>query len=182
MSVQSQKRLLSKFDRFTQLKRKYLCFYLWDWMECSTKKAESIQKKEIKKRENKRRGDTSKCHGQFGGGQTTGETGWRTGNRRDKMRSTALQILPVDGETGRWVNEWTPAACTTEAQADEQDEEGKNKKGRHLENITMVKYQVDVRGWKHTAAWEWKISPPKEVMNKKNGELKWKKKQLGHWK
>lgn len=137
-------------------------------MKCSKKKADSIQKR---RRggvgvENKRRGDTSKCHGQFGRGQMTGERGWRTGNIRDKMReltrwkesnnaahppSSWTNGEMSDGVDG--VSLQTPAACTTGAQADEEDERKGQKKWNVLfhhcniltcchESITIIKYQA----------------------------------------
>lgn len=166
-------------------------------MECSTKKAESIQK-ELNKRENKRRGDTSKCHDQFGGGQSTGKRGWRTGNRRDKMRSAVLHIFPVDGETERW-----GMKCTESLQKHQQHALQKPRRmsrmrrekekrpellfstsvtslhakatARRMGKIRMLKISqilLNVNGEEHTAAWEWKIRPQKEVMNKKTDELK----------
>lgn len=146
---------MSKFNQFTQLERKYLCFYLWDLMKCSKKKADSIQKGRRRGFwvENKRRGDTSKCHGQFGRGQMTGEKGWRTGNIRDKMReltrwkesnnaahppSSWTKGEMSDGVDG--VSLQTPAACTTGAQADEEDE----RKGQKNPKKTQLLFSTTV--------------------------------------
>lgn len=37
------------------LNKRYLCFYLCDWMKCSTKKADSIQNKEGEQKERRHR-------------------------------------------------------------------------------------------------------------------------------